>query len=342
MKVLLANESDSVRWQQFIETHPSSTNYHRWQWRQVVQRAFGWSSFYFLAEEDGKICGMLPLVWLKSRIFGNLLCSVPFFSHAGIVADAKESQAELLAAAIDLARKLKASYVELRHRQRLSLGLLSKTSKNTLVCDLFADQEELLRRLTTKMRTNVRRAMKTGLRAEFGGDELLDDFYEVFGLKMRELGTPVYGKAFFAEILRTFPGESYVCRIRHEGRTVAAAFLTGYRDSVEANWSASPQQFLHLRPNMFMFWSLLCFAGQKGYRVFDFGRSTVGSGTYEFKLQWNTRPQPLFWDYWTPSGAPAPELNPENPRYKLAIWAWRKMPLFLTKLLGPPIARCLP
>lgn len=342
MKVVLAKESDSGRWQEFIATQPSSTNYHRWQWRHVVQRAFGWSSFYFLAEDERRICGILPLVWLKSRLFGNLLCSVPFFSYAGIVAEKEESQAELLAAAIDLARKLKVSYLELRHRQRLPLNLRSKTSKNTLVCDLSADPEEMLRRLTTKMRTNVRRAMKTGLRAEFGGTEFLDDFYDVFALKMRELGTPVYAKAFFAEILRAFPAESHVCRIRHEERTVAAAFLTGYRESVEANWSASAPQFLHLRPNMFMFWSLLCFAGQMGYRIFDFGRSTVGSGTYEFKLQWNAHPESLFWDYWTPAGDPALELNPENPRYKLAIWAWRRMPLFLTKLLGPPIARCLP
>jgi len=342
MKIVLATESDSGRWQQFIESHPACANYHRWPWRQVIERAFGWPSFYFLAEDGGEVRGILPLVWLKSRLFGNLLCSVPFFSYAGIAAETEEAREQLLAATIDLARQLNIGYIELRQQQRTSTDLRSKTNKNTLISDLSADPEDMLGRLTTKMRTNVRRALKTGLHAEFGGAEFLDDFYEVFALKMRELGTPVYGKAFFAEILRAFPRESYICRILHEENIVAAAFLTGYREAVEANWSASSPQFLNLRPNMFMFWSLLCFAGQKGYRVFDFGRSTVGSGTYEFKLQWNTRPQPLFWEYWTPSGDAALELNPENPRYKLAIRAWRAMPLSLTKLLGPRIARCLP
>jgi serine/alanine adding enzyme len=342
MRISLAAEGNSMDWDGFVNRHPGSINYHRWQWKHVIEQAFAWKTFYLMAEENSKISGILPLVWLKSRLFGNLLCSLPFFSEAGLVTDSSEAAEALLAEAIRIARDLKAEYIELRHRGDSSISWPAKTNKVTLECDVHSDPEENMRRLTTKMRTNVRRSLKLGLQADFGAKEFLDDFYEVFCLKMRELGTPVYTRKFFEAILEDFPGESFICRVRHGGQTVAAGFLTGWRGSMEANWSASSPKAMNLRPNVFLFWQMLCFAGQKGYRIFDFGRSSIGSGTYEFKQQWNTRVVPLRWNYWNASGQPALELNPENPRFRAAIWAWQHLPLSLTKWIGPPIARCLP
>lgn len=342
MSVTVASDKNSVNWDRFVSDHADSVNYHRWAWKRVIEQAFGWRTFYLIAEENGKISGILSLVWLKSRLFGNLLCSLPYFSEAGLVADSPEASEALLAETIRLARELKAEYVELRHRRESPVSWPAKTGKVTLECDVHPDPEESMRRLSTKMRTNVRRSLKLGLEAEFGREEFLGDFYDVFCLKMRELGTPVYSRKFFDAILENFPGESFICRVRHEGKTVAAGFLTAWRGVMEANWSASSPKAMNLRPNMFLFWQMLCFAGQKGYRVFDFGRSSVGSGTYEFKQQWNTRVVPLHWNYWNAFGDQALELNPENPRYRAAIWTWQRMPLLLTKWIGPPIARCLP
>jgi serine/alanine adding enzyme len=342
MSVTAASDKNSADWDTFVSGHDHSANYHRWAWKRVIEQAFGWKTFYLMAEENGKISGVLPLVWLKSRLFGNLMCSLPFFSEAGLVADSSEAVDALLAEAIRVARDVKAEYIELRHRGESPVSWPAKSSKVTLECDVHPDPEENMRRLSTKMRTNIRRSLKLGLEAEFGREEFLEDFYEVFCLKMRELGTPVYTRKFFETILGSFPRESFIGRVRHQGKTVAAGFLTGWRGSMEANWSAASPKAMNLRPNMFLFWQMLCFAGQKGYRVFDFGRSTVGSGTYEFKQQWNTRVVPLYWNYWNSSGEQALELNPDNPRYRAAIWAWQWLPIVITKWIGPPIARCLP
>lgn len=338
----IATEKESALWESFVAGHERCVNYHRWAWKRVIEKAFGWRTFYLMADENRKISGILPIVWLKSKLFGNLLCSVPFFSEAGVVADTPESRGALLAETMRIAREVNADYIELRHRGETLVSWPAKMTKVTLECDVYRDPEDNMRRLSTKMRTNVRRSLKLGLKAEFGQREFLNDFYDVFCLKMRELGTPVYSRKFFEAIFENLPGESFICRVHHEGKTAAAGFLTGWRGVMEANWSAASPKTMNLRPNMFLFWQMLCFTGQRGYRIFDFGRSSVGSGTFEFKQQWNSRIIPLHWNYWNASGEQALELNPDNPSYRAAIWAWQRLPLSVTKWIGPQIARCLP
>lgn len=342
MRVRVASGEDAAAWDRFVTAHETCVNYHRWSWKAVIEEALQWQTTYLMAEENGAIHGILPLAWNKSLLFGNLMCSLPFFSEAGIVSSSQDAAEALAAEAIRSGQSKGTQYIELRHLSTAPVSWPSKSNKVTLVCDVFPDPEQNMQHLPTKMRTNVRRALKSGFEAQFGGNELLGDFYEIFCLKMRELGTPVYSKRFFEAILRNFPKESFVCRILHNGKTVSAALLTGYKETLEANWSASSPDAMSLRPNMFLFWQLICFAGQNGYRVFDFGRSSLDSGTYQFKLQWNTRAVPLHWSYWSASGEKALELNPSNPRYRAAIWTWQRLPLALTKWIGPPIARCLP
>lgn len=342
MQIRQAQELDSVRWDEFVISRPDAVNYQRWRWRDVMREGFGWSSFYLLAEDEAAVRGVLPLTWVKSRLFGNLLCSVAFFSSGGILADSDEARQALFEEAVALARKLKVDSLELRHSRALSLPIEAKTSKLSLACQLDADSERMLQALDKKVRADIRKSQKSGFEIEFGGREFLDDFYRVFAIKMRELGTPVYGRKFFDAILRAFPNETFVCRVRKEGKLVAASFLTAFRERMEVNWSSSLDEFSSLKPNMFMYWNILSFAAQRGFRVFDFGRSAPGSGTHKFKQQWNTEETPLYWHTWTRNGASAPELNAQNPKYSLAIKAWQRMPLFLTNLIGPRISRCLP
>ena len=273
----------------------------------MIEQAFGWKAFYLMAEEKGKIVGVLPLVWLNSKLFGNLLCSLPFFSEAGLVADAPVAAESLLKESIRIAQDGNAEYIELRHRQETPVSWPAKTNKVTLECDVFPDADENMQRLSTKMRTNVRRSLKLGLEAEFGRQELLEDFYGVFCLKMRELGTPVYSRKFFAAILEHFPQESFVCRVRHRGQIVAAGFLTGYRGTMEANWSAASPKAMNLRPNMFLFWQMLCFAGKRaiafsilaGHLLTQAHTNSSSSGTHEWFLSIGTtglRPKREFWN----------------------------------------------
>ena len=343
MKVVLcASPADGQRWQEYVDAHADASGYQQWRWKEVLEASFGWPTRYWMVEEDERVRGILPVVWQKSRLFGSFVTSLPFLNAGGVLADSLDAEEALLEEAVLFTKQAGARYLELRHRQKHQLKLHTKTSKVTLVLPISEDTEKTWKNLGTKMRTKVRKSMSFGMTAEFGGAELLGDFYSVFSENMRELGTPVYGRNVFAEILRIFPKSTHICVIRHQNKPVATSFLSGYRDRIEAIWSSSVPAALSLKPNFFLYWNILCFCGSKGYRLFDFGRSSVGSGTHEFKLQWGAQTVPLYWDYWLPNGNALPELNPQNPKYRAAIWFWQRLPLGLTRVLGPGIVRCLP
>ncbi len=343
MKVHLATgEADAQLWEQFVKTHTQSSNYHRWGWKQVIENSFRWPTFYLMAREDTRILGILPLVWQKSWMFGSFLTSLPFLNSGGVAAENQSAKEALVAEAIALAQQLRARYLELRHRLNPELALPTKTHKVAVVRSIEPDAEKMWAALPHKVRTDIRKGIKSGLTADLGGAELLDAFYGVFARNMRDLGTPVYGRHFFSEILRTFPDDTHICVVSHHGQPVAASFLTGYRGTLEAPWSSSLYSHIAMKPNMFLYWKILCFAGERGYQLFDFGRSTIGSGTHRFKKQWGSQDVPLYWVYWVPEGADLPELNIDNPRYRLAIWLWQRLPVSVTKVVGPAIVKCLP
>jgi len=342
MKVLIADDRHATRWNNFVSSHEAAVNYLRWEWKYVIERAFGWRTYYLFVEESGEIQGILPLVWQKSLLFGNLLSSMPFFSEGGVLASSAGAEALLVAETLSLAPKLKAKHIVLRQIKKLSTDLPLATDRVAMVVDLNRDPEVMMQRFDTKMRSNVRRCCKKGLEAEFGGAEFLDDFYEIFARRMRDLGTPVYGKRFFEQILSVFPEESFICRVRSQGKIVSASFMTGFQNSIESNWAASLPEGKNLKASMFMAWQSMCFAAAKGYGLFDFGRSSIGSPTYNFKLEWNARIVPLYWYRWSARDEKSTELERGNPRFHAAIHLWKKLPLSVSKVLGPPIAKCIP
>jgi serine/alanine adding enzyme len=340
--VLCTTPAEGERWQRFVDANAECTHYHRWGWKAVVENTFQWPTYYLMEADDTEVRGILPLVWQKSLLFGSFLTSMPFLNAGGIVATDPASEKALLDEAVKIAAQLGVQHVELRHRRDHNLGLPQRTEKVTVTLPLSPDEDILWKTLDTKIRTKVRKSKTQNLEAEFGGKEFLDDFYLIFAENMRDLGTPVYAKAFFANILEAFPADTHLCVVRREGAAVAASFLMGHRGRIEAVWSSSIRKYLSLKPNMFLYWNLFCFGGRKGYNLFDFGRSTVGSGTYDFKLQWGAEPEQLYWDYWLPEGKTLPKLNPKNPKYDLPIRVWQKLPVPFTKLIGPHIVRCLP
>jgi FemAB-related protein (PEP-CTERM system-associated) len=343
MKICPANnEVQAKAWEQFVTHHATSSNYHRWGWKQVIENSFHWPTFYLMAEEGEEVRGILPLVWQKSRMFGNFVTSLPFLNCGGVVAEDQSTKDALVSEAVALTKRVRADYLELRHRSDPELSLPAKTHKVAMVLPVGPKEEAMWATLPHKVRTDIRKSVKAGLEAEFGGRELLPTFYEIFAQNMRDLGTPVYGRGLFSEIFSAFPNDSYICIVRHKDRAIATSFLSGYRDTVEALWSSSLYEFAPMKPNMFLYWRILCFAGERGYRVFDFGRSSVGSGTHRFKKQWGSQEIPLHWAYWVPDGRTLPEVNNQNPRYQFAIRVWQKLPVSITKLIGPPIVRCLP
>ena len=298
---------------------------------------------YLLAMENQAIAGVLPLVRLKSLLFGNYMVSMPFFNYGGFCADRPDIRAGLLHEAVRIADAEGSSHVELRETDRLDLGLPVKTSKVSMRLELPARAELLWKSFSAKLRSQIRRPEKEGMTVRVGRADELESFYRVFSINMRDLGTPVYAKQFFANILDEFPESTWIHTVyAKSGEPVAAGFLVGFKDMLEIPWASSLRSYNQHSPNMLLYWSVLSFACEKGYRVFDFGRSTPGEGTFRFKEQWGAHPTQLHWHYWLRGGVKMPELNPKNAKYRTAIQLWRKLPLGITKVLGPAIVKNLP
>jgi len=338
----LYNEDGSA-WDAFVASHQDSTNYHQYGWRKVVEKSFGHRTMYLAAtNRNNKICGVLPFVQMKSMLFGNFLVSLPFFNYGGLLISEDSAAAMLLNASRKMLSGTGMDYIELRHIKMCDDVEATKQHKVTMILDLKKNEEEQWNGLDAKVRNQVRKAEKSGLQTVMGRVELLDGFYEVFCRNMRDLGTPVYGRNFFLNILEEFPDTTRILSVTHDGRTIASALLTWYKETLEVPWASSNRDFSHLCPNNLLYWESIRFAIGMGARAFDFGRSTPDEGTYKFKKQWGAKPVQLYWQYLLREGDPLPEVNPKNPRYRLAIQAWQRLPLMLTNLMGPHIVRCIP
>jgi len=336
--------TDWQAWDEYVTRHPSARLYHLSRWRDVIQQSMGHRYHALAAMEDGRIAGVLPLVHLNSWMFGSFLVSLPYFNYGGILADSPDVARLLYAQAGDLADQLGARHVELRQAEPLVEDAPTKTHKVAMHLALPDDPDVLWESLKPKVRNQIRKPQKAGLVARHGHLDLLDDFYTVFARNMRDLGTPVYAKAFFRTILEAFPQRSHVVTVylADEQTCVAAGFLLGDRRMLEIPWASSLRSHNSLSPNNLLYWEVLRYGCEQGYGVFDFGRSSKDSGTYRFKKQWGAEPVPLHWQYWLPVGGELPELNPQNARYQRRIALWRRMPVWLTRLVGPHIVRNLP
>jgi FemAB-related protein (PEP-CTERM system-associated) len=335
--------TDRTVWNAYVDSHQEATNYHRYGWRDVVEKSFGHPCHYLAAKDNrGAVVGVLPLVFMKSMLFGSFLVSLPFFNYGGMLCDSREIGGALLVEAAKLRKELGAEHVELRHISQWSDEMPSKRHKVTMMLELADDADTQWKGFNAKLRNQVRKAEKSGLTAKVGGSELLEDFYTVFVRNMRDLGTPVYSRKLFAEVLNAFPHHTRIIAVYLEGEPVAAGLITWFRGIVEIPWASSIRDYNPLCPNNLLYWTALQHAMSIGSKSFDFGRSTPGEGTYRFKEQWGAKPVQLNWQYLLPDGASLPELNNKNPKFEMAIKVWQKLPLPITRILGPQIVRNIP
>jgi serine/alanine adding enzyme len=335
--------SDRKSWDLYVENHLLSSAYHRYGWRDVVENSFHHKCFYLTARDNvGNIKGILPLVFMQSRLFGRFLVSLPFFNYGGVLSDNQKIGDALLAEVKNLQKELNAEYTELRHTEQWIGDMPTKQHKVAMTLDLAEDIDTQWRGFNAKLRNQIRKAEKSGLSASVGGIELLADFYTVFVRNMRDLGTPVYSQSFFTEVLKTFPDSTRIIAVYHEGKPAAAGLITWFRETVEIPWASSIREYNPLCPNNLLYWTALQYALKSGFKKFDFGRSTPGEGTYKFKEQWGAKPIQLNWQYLLPEGELLPELNTKNPKFELAIRIWQKLPLSVTRILGPRIVKNIP
>lgn len=339
LQVSAATPQDRSDWEGFVTARDHEAGYHAWDWRRVFTNAFGHQTVYLIARRGGAVEGVLPLVVIRSLLFGNSLTSLPFLNYGGVIADTAEARTALVEAARDEAQRRRCAHVELRHVERQLPDLPCKQHKVSMRLPLGPDLWDGLDR---KVRNQIRKAEKSGLVVERGGAALVDDFYKVFARNMRDLGTPVYSRRLFEEVLAAFPAQSQLHVVRLGAQPIAAGLTYRTAAMVQLPWASSIREFNALCANVLLYWDAIQYAQSAGVASFDMGRSTPGEGTFKFKAQWGAAPVPLHWEYQLTAGGELPNVSPANPKFQLAIALWQKLPLGVATRVGPMIVRAIP
>jgi FemAB-related protein (PEP-CTERM system-associated) len=328
-----------AEWNEFVHNSADATLPHLADWREVMEGTLGHEYHALVARDrDGACTGLLPLVRVKSRLFGHYLVSMPFLNAGGAVG-ALSAQRALCGHAVAMAGACGADLLELRGRIP-SPGLRESHRKLTVRLALQSAEMALWNSLPPKVRSQVRRPLKAGLHARIGADER-EPFYEVYASHMRALGSPALGAAFFAALARHFPQHVRFAAVYRGHEPVAGGCGFAWRGEFELVWAAASRAASRDAPNMLLYWSLMNDARVRGATVFDFGRCSSGSGTHRFKQQWGGTDVALPWGQWSARERPAPP-TPDDRRYGLAVKVWRRLPESVTRALGPPLARLIP
>lgn len=336
-------DSPCNEWDLFVQSSTIASAYHCFGWKKVFENSFQHKCYYFAAiDDDNSWQGILPLVHLRSMLFGNFLVSLPFVNYGGLLSNGPEAAKKLIAEAEKLRSACGATHIELRHISCVCANLPTKRHKVTMVLELLDCHERQWAAFDSKLRNQIRKSQKNGLRFQLGRVELLSSFYDVFSRNMRDLGTPVYSKRFFSNVLEAFPTSTMIGIVFHDERAIAAGLISWFKNRMEVPWASSIREYNALCPNHLLYWELMQFAIGKGLTQFDFGRSTPNEGTYNFKKQWGALPLQLNWQYVMDAGRELPDISPHNPKYELAIRAWQRLPLAISKALGPHIVRNIP
>lgn len=332
------------RWEAFyLGLSPLPLSLHP-AWLLVLERGLGHEPLCLEADDQGRTTGLLPLAYLRSLLFGRFLVSLPYVNYGGVRADNEQTARALIDRAMRIADERNVRYLELRHeRQPVDHPRLvvRKAGKVHMRLPLPSRSEVLWRQLSAKVRNQIRKGQRGNLSVAWGRQELLPDFYAVFSRNMRDLGTPAFGEPLFRSILEQFGDRAELCVVRTGGRAIAAALLLHGWGITEVPSASALREFRDTNANMLMYWNLLERAVQRGQGEFDFGRSSPESNTYRFKKQWGATPIPAQWQYYVRRGS-MEDMRPENPRYRRFIRLWQRLPLAVTRRLGPWIVRGIP
>jgi FemAB-related protein (PEP-CTERM system-associated) len=333
--------TETVEWDAFVRSTASGSPFHLLAWKRVVESTFSHRAHYLIAERAGGLEGVLPLFEVRGLFGGRGLVSVPYGVYGGICASSEAAREALVNGARELALRTKADYVELRHRIGQELDLPTKSLYVTFSRPIAPTEEENLSAIPRKQRRMTRQGAKHGLRPEFGMHHL-DRFYDVYAHSVHSLGSPVFPRRLFHAIRQEFGKECELLTIWKDSTPVSGVLTILFEDQVLPYYGGARQEALPLAVNDFMYWELLCHAAKAGYRSFDFGRSREGTGAYNFKRHWGFEPVPLPYQYVLLKGGRMPDLSPSNPKMHLAVEAWKRIPLLLTKLVGPVLTKYLP
>jgi len=331
---------DAEQWETLVDRCPEATFCHRIGWRRILADVFGHRPHYLVAERDASLCGILPLAEMKSRLFGHALVSLPFCVYGGPVATDEEARDALIDAAEALGRSLGVSHLELRNRRALRPEWPRQDLYVTYRKTLEPTVEANMLAIPRKQRAMVRKSMTRGLRSVVETD--CNRFFDLYADNVHRHGTPALPKRYFQTLLSTFGQACEVMTVTDaEGLPVSSVLSFYFRDEILPYYAGDVPRARELAANDFKYWSLMSRACERGVRVFDYGRSKRGTGSFDFKKNWGFTPEPLAYEFRLYSRAGIPEHNPLNPRYRHFIALWRRLPRPVVNALGPVIVRNL-
>jgi len=332
----------SGRWDQFVQGQPTGSFFHLTGWKRVIEKTFSFRPYYYYVERDGQITAVAPLFLVENWVIGRCFHSVPFGVYGGICAVDEESRAKLLSHIKQLAIKEQVHYLELRERSTEVFPEFHLNSLySTFTTTLSASPDANLKKLPRDTRYMIRKGEKAGLHVQHSLGQL-DDFYPLFCLSLRRLGTPVFPKALFRNLIEEFSEKTDLMLVYSGSQPVAGVLSFYFRDAVLPYYAGANASAPGLAANNFMYWELMKDAIKKGFHTFDFGRSKKNTGAYGFKSQWNMTVEPLKYQVYLVRRKTVPNFSPVNPKFGMATKVWRKLPLGLTTRVGPRLVRWFP
>lgn len=339
LHVRVMTPADATNWDAFVFASSAATFFHRAGWKEVIERAFGHHTYFLLAEENGTIQGVLPLAEIDSRLFGHSLSALPFCVYGGIIASTETARLALDEAAQALAAKLDVDFLEYRNLTPFHRNWPSKDLYFTFRKMIDPDVETNLLAIPNRRRAMIRKGIKNGLTSEIDVD--IDRFFPVFAGNVHRHGTPALPRSYFVLLKEIFGSDCEVLSVVKDGRVLSSVLSFYFRDEVLAYYAGDTEEARDLAANDFKYWELMRRACERGIKVFDYGRSKRGTGTFDFKKNWGFEPQPLHYEYQLHRAKHVPDTNPLNPKYQLFIKLWQKLPLPVANWIGPHIVKNL-
>jgi FemAB-related protein (PEP-CTERM system-associated) len=325
-------KEDEKAWDEYVLKHPDSTFYHQIGWKNVVEKSYGHKPYYLLAKEDGEIKGVLPLFFMESLLFGKKLVSVPFAPYGGEVGDCISVEDMLIERAIEISKEVEAKYMELRNNKLKDSKLDCNNNYMTLILKLDKDPELVWQVFNNKVRNSIRKSLKFELETNDGN---VEEFYNLYSKNMRDLGTPTHSKEFFNNVMSEFKEKAEILSVRLNGKSVSAAILLYFKNTIISGWAASDSKYDKLNSNNLLYWNAIKSGCERGFEFFDFGRSIKSSGTYRFKKPWGANERQLNYVYYLNKASEKPDTSQSSSKRMIFAEAWKILPVSITRSIGP-------
>jgi len=341
-------QSDIQLWDDYVKKHPQGSFFHLSGWQQVIEKSFRHACYYLYSyhvsgDNKGEINGVLPLVEVKSKLFGHALVSTPFCVYGGAIADSSYIVRQLEQQACQLAEQLSVDYLELRYQTKQASNLLLKQAHSTFACELADNNEKILSDIKKKQRAVIRHSLRNDLDFTIStGNNNLTDFYQLLSTSYRNLGTPIFTKNYFENLIDIFGDNVDIAIIKDNNQQPSSTVMNFYfNEQVLPYYGGGNESARGLKSADFMYYQVMCNASERGYRWYDFGRSKNDSGPYKYKKNWGMEPKSLYYYYHLVNADELPNLSPNNPKYKVFIQLWQKLPLKVSQFIGPFLSKYL-